>query len=53
MKTKKEGWKENRGIQNIAVEDSQWDIMVYQRQVKKIWKNCITESMTDIIEEKI
>ena len=44
MKTKKLGWKKPHGIENIAVEDSQWNIMVYQRQVMKICENCLTES---------
>ena len=42
MKTEKLGWKEKYGIQNIVSEDSQWNILVYHGQVKKIWKNCIT-----------
>ncbi|PNF14567.1 hypothetical protein B7P43_G14130 [Cryptotermes secundus] len=43
MKTKELGWKENHGIQNIDIEDSQGNRIVGQRQVLKIWENYITE----------
>jgi hypothetical protein len=43
MKTKKLGWKETQGIQNIGIEDSQGNRIVDQRQVLKIWENYITE----------
>jgi hypothetical protein len=36
MNTKDLGWKENRGIQNIGIEDSQGNIIVDKRQVLKI-----------------
>ena len=37
------GWKENQGIQNIGIEDSQGNRIVEQSQVLKIWENYITE----------
>jgi len=43
MKTKELGWKENQGIQNIGIEDSQVNRVVEQSQVLKIWENYITE----------
>jgi hypothetical protein len=43
MKTKKLGWKENHGIQNIDIEDSQGDIIKDQRRVLQIWERYITE----------
>ena len=43
MKTKELGWKENQGIQNIGIEDSQGNRRVEQSQVLKIWENYITE----------
>jgi hypothetical protein len=43
MKTKELGWKENHGIQNIGIHDSQGNIIVDQRQVLQIWENYITE----------
>ena len=43
MKTKEIGWKENQGIQNIGIEDSQGNRIVEQRQLLKIWENYITE----------
>ena len=43
MKTKELGWKENRGIQNIGIEDSQGNRRAGQRQVLKIWENYVTE----------
>jgi hypothetical protein len=43
MKTKKLGWKETQGIQNIGIEDSQGNRVVEQSQVLKIWENYITE----------
>jgi hypothetical protein len=30
MKTKELGWKENHGIQNIGIEDSQGNIIIDQ-----------------------
>ena len=39
MKTK----EETQGIQNIGIEDSQWNTIVEQSQVLKIWENYITE----------
>jgi hypothetical protein len=33
VKTKELGWKENNGIQNIGIEDSQGNIIIDQRQV--------------------
>jgi hypothetical protein len=43
MKTKQLGWKENHGIQNIGIEDSQGNIIIDQRRVLQIWENYITE----------
>jgi hypothetical protein len=43
MKTKELGWKENQGIQNIGIEDSQGNRIVEESQVLKIWENYITE----------
>jgi len=43
MKTKELGWKENQGIQNIGIEDSQGNRIVEQSQMLKIWENYITE----------
>ena len=43
MKTKELGWKENKGIQNISIEDSQGNRIVEQIQVLKILENYITE----------
>jgi hypothetical protein len=43
MKTKELGWKENHGFQNIAIRDSQGNIIINQRQVLQIWENYITE----------
>jgi hypothetical protein len=43
MKTKELGWKENHGIQNIGIEDSQRNIIIDQRRVLQIWENYITE----------
>jgi hypothetical protein len=36
MKTKVLGWKGNKGIQNIGIEDSQGNSIVEQNQVLKI-----------------
>jgi hypothetical protein len=43
MKTKELDWKENQGIQNIGIKDSQGNRKVEQSQVLKIWENYITE----------
>jgi hypothetical protein len=43
MKTKELGWKENQGIQNIDIEDSQGNTIVEQSQMLKIWENYIME----------
>ena len=43
MKTKELGWNETQGTQRIVIEDSQGNRIVDQRQVLKIWENCITE----------
>jgi hypothetical protein len=43
MKTKELGWKENRGIQNMWIEDSKRNIIVGRGQVLRIWENYITE----------
>jgi hypothetical protein len=43
MKTKELGWKENHGIQNVGIEDSQGNIIIDQRQVLQICENYITE----------
>ena len=37
------GWKENLGIQNIGIEDTEGNIIVDQKQLLKIWENYITE----------
>ena len=42
MKTRELGSKETKGIQNIGIEDSQGNRIVDQRQVLKIWENCVT-----------
>jgi hypothetical protein len=42
-KTKELGWKENHGIQNIGIADSQGNIIIDQRQVLQILENYITE----------
>jgi len=41
--TKKLGWKENQGIQNIGIEGCHWNRIVDQKQVLKIWENYMTE----------
>jgi hypothetical protein len=43
MKTKELGWKENHGIQNIGIADSEGNIIIDQRRVLQIWENYITE----------
>jgi len=43
MKTKELGWNETQGIQSIGIEDYQMNRTVDQRQVLKIWENCIAE----------
>jgi hypothetical protein len=43
MKTKELGWKENHGIQNIGIEDSQGNIIIDQRPVLKIWETYVKE----------
>jgi hypothetical protein len=43
MKTKELDWKENYGIQNIGVEDSQGNIIIDHRQVLQICEYYITE----------
>ena len=43
MKTKELGWKENKGIKNIGIEDSQGNRIAEKSQVMKIWENNITE----------
>jgi hypothetical protein len=43
MKTKELGWKENHGIQNIGIEDSQGNIIIDQRWVLQMWENYIIE----------
>ena len=40
---KEKGWKENRRIQNIGIEDSKGNLIVHKRQVLKILGNYITE----------
>ena len=42
-KTKELGWKDNHGIQNIGIKDSQGNRIVNQKQVLKIWENYVTE----------
>jgi hypothetical protein len=41
MKTTELSWKENHGIQNIGIGDSQGNIIIDQRQVLQIWENYI------------
>jgi len=43
MKTKELGWKETQGIQNIDNEDSQWNRIVEQSRVLKIWEKYVTK----------
>jgi hypothetical protein len=43
MKTKELGWKENRGIQNLGIEDSLGNMIIDQRRVLQIWENYITQ----------
>ena len=43
IKKKELGWKENQGIQNTGIEESQGNRIVEQSQVLKIWGNYITE----------
>jgi hypothetical protein len=43
VKTKELGWKDNQGIQNVVIEDSQGTITVYQRHVLKTWENYFIE----------
>ena len=43
LKTKELGWNETQGIQSNGIEDCQWNRIVDQRQVLKIWENYITE----------
>jgi hypothetical protein len=43
MKTKELGWKENRGIQNVDIEDAHENIIIDQRRVMQFWENFITE----------
>jgi hypothetical protein len=43
MKTRELGWKENHGIRNIGIEDSQGNIIIGQRRVLQIWENYITD----------
>ena len=43
VKTKELGWKDNQGIQNVVIEDSEGNITVYQRHVLKTWENYIIE----------
>jgi hypothetical protein len=43
VKTKELGWKENRGIQNIGIEDCKGNTVIDKEKVLKIWENSITE----------
>jgi hypothetical protein len=43
MKTKELGLKENHGIQNIGIGDSQGNMIIDQRQAPQIWENYITD----------
>jgi hypothetical protein len=52
MKTKELGWKENHGIQNNDIEDSQGNIIVDQRQVMKIRRIILQSSTLDLIDQK-
>jgi len=52
IKTKELGWKETQGIQNIGIEDSQGNRIVYQTQVLKIWENYSTEITIGLINRK-
>jgi len=36
-------WEQKHGIQNTGIEGSKGNIIVYKRQVLKIWENYITE----------
>ena len=52
MKTKELGWKETQGIQNVGIEDSQWNRIVDQKQVLKIWRIMLPNYMIDLIDRK-
>jgi hypothetical protein len=52
MKTKEPGWRENHGIQNICIEDSQKNIRVDQRQVQKIWTIIVQGSMIELVDQE-
>jgi hypothetical protein len=41
MKTKELGWKENQGIQNIGIKNSQGNIIIDQRRVLQIWESSV------------
>ena len=43
LKRKEIGWKENRGIQIITIEDSQGHTISYQRHLLRIWEKNITQ----------
>jgi hypothetical protein len=43
LKTNQLGWKENQEIQNVRIENTQGNIIVDQRQARKILENYITE----------
>ena len=43
MKTKELRWKDTQGIQNTGIEDSRGNRIVDQKQMLKIWENCVTE----------
>jgi hypothetical protein len=43
MKKKELGWKQNHGIRNICIEDSQGNIIIDHGLLLKKWENYITE----------
>jgi len=52
MKTKELGWRENQGIRNIGIEDSQGNRIVEESQVLKIWENYIRNYTVALIDRK-
>jgi len=43
MKTRELGCKGSHGIESIGIEDPIGNIVVDQRQLLKIWENCVAE----------
>jgi uncharacterized membrane-anchored protein len=51
MKTKELGWKENHGIQNIGIEDSQGNTIIDQRRVLQIGRIISQNSTIELIDQ--